>query len=220
MAELMDLGEFTGEEDAGGFGVIDSGRYHCTVFELTREIGKQSGEPYLKWCYQICEDQPFAGRRIWDNTSLKPGAKWRIVQVLKACGIDVPKGHLKINPNEILGTELVITVGQELDQYANDRDGTEDQMRNTIKGFSPATGTKKPKMNIPDVPQSASKPAAKKAPKKTAKAVKKVKEVVDEETEETEETENAPSEKQDVKVVQTSLPFDEDDDDDSDFDFE
>lgn len=63
--DLLDLGEFTGNEDEGsGFNPIDSGRYRATVFEISREVGKNSGKPYLKWCFQICEGEPFAGRRL------------------------------------------------------------------------------------------------------------------------------------------------------------
>lgn len=176
--DLLDLGDFTGSEDEGtGFSPIDSGRYRATVFEISREVGKNSGKPYLKWCFQICEGEPFAGRRLWDNTSLSDNAKWRLVQVLKACGIDVPKGHLQLNPNDLLGKELIIMVGLEPDEYANDRDGTDDQMRNVIKSFAPTNGVSKPKIQVPDAPKLASKPTPKKSAKKAPKAPKNEEEV-------------------------------------------
>ena len=207
--DLLDLGEFTGNEDEGtGFGPIDSGRYHATVFEITREVGKNSGKPYLKWCFQICDGEPFAGRRLWDNTSLSDNAKWRLVQVLKACGIDVPKGRLQLNPNNLMGKELILTVGVEPDEYANDRDGTTDQMRNVIKGFAPTNGVSKPKIQVPDTPKPASKPATKKSAKKVVK-----------------ESENADSDEQvpfdeTPTAVPDPLPVTDSADDDDDFDFE
>lgn len=219
--DLLDLGDFTGNEDEGtGFSPIDSGRYRATVFEISREVGKNSGKPYLKWCFQICEGEPFAGRRLWDNTSLSDNAKWRLVQVLKACGIDVPKGHLQLNPNDLLGKELIIMVGLEPDEYANDRDGTDDQMRNVIKSFAPTNGVSKPKIQVPDAQKPTSKPAPKKSAKKAPKAPKAPKNVEEVEYElpfdETPAPAPAPAPKEE------SLPVTDvaDDDSDDDFDFE
>lgn len=207
--DLLDLGEFTGNEDeVAGFSPIDSGRYRATVFEISREVGKNSGKPYLKWCFQICEGEPFAGRRLWDNTSLSDNAKWRLVQVLKACGIDVPKGRLQLNPNDLMGKELILTVGVELDEYANDRDGTADQMRNVIKGFAPTNGASKPKIQVPDAPKPTSKPAAKKSAKKAA-----------EKSEDTDSDEQAPFDET-TTVVPDPLPVTDSTDGDDDFDFE
>lgn len=215
--DLLDLGEFTGNEDEGsGFNPIDSGRYRATVFEISREVGKNSGKPYLKWCFQICEGEPFAGRRLWDNTSLSDNAKWRLVQVLKACGIDVPKGRLQLNPNDLLGKELILTVGLEPDEYANDRDGTTDQMRNVIKGFAPTNGVSKPKIQVPDAPKPTSKPAPKPAPKKSAKKTDKAPKNVKEEDEERPPFDETPAPKEEPLPV-TDVA---DDDDDDDFDFE
>ena len=180
------------------------------MFEISREVGKNSGKPYLKWCFQICEGEPFAGRRLWDNTSLSDNAKWRLVQVLKACGIDVPKGRLQLNPNDLLGKELILTVGLEPDEYANDRDGTTDQMRNVIKGFAPTNGVSKPKIQVPDAP----KPTPKKSAKKADKAPKNAKEE-DEEQPPFDETPTPAPKEEPLPVTDVA-----DDDDDDDFDFE
>ena len=217
--DLLDLGEFTGNEDEGsGFNPIDSGRYRATVFEISREVGKNSGKPYLKWCFQICEGEPFAGRRLWDNTSLSDNAKWRLVQVLKACGIDVPKGRLKLNPNDLLGKELILTVGLEPDEYANDRDGTTDQMRNVIRGFAPTNGVSKPKIQVPDAPKPTSNPIPKKSAKKSAKKDDKAPKNAKEEDEEQPPFDETPT----PAPKEEPLPVTDvaDDDDDDDFDFE
>lgn len=167
--DLLDLGEFTGNEDEGsGFNPIDSGRYKATVFGLSREVGKNSGKPYLKWEFAIADGEPFAGRHLWDNTSLSDNAKWRLVSLLKALGVDVPKGRLKIDPNYLMGREVILTVGQEPDEY-HDPDGDEGLMRNVIKGFAPAGGAAKPKIQIPDAPAPTPKPAPKKSAKKRPK---------------------------------------------------
>lgn len=219
--DLLDLGDFTGNEDEGtGFSPIDSGRYRATVFEISREVSKNSGKPYLKWCFQICDGEPFAGRRLWDNTSLSDNAKWRLVQVLKACGIDVPKGHLQLNPNDLLGKELIIMVGLEPDEYANDRDGTDDQMRNVIKSFAPTNGVSKPKIQVPDAPKPTSNPAPKKSAKKAPKAPKNVEEV-EYELPFDETPTLAPAPVPAPAPKEESLPVtDVADNDDDDFDFE
>ena len=156
--DLLDLGEFTGNEDAGGgFDPIDSGNYRASIFSVSREVGKSSGKPYLHWEFVIAEGEPFAGRHLFDNTSLSDSAKWRLVQLLKSAGIDVPKGRLQLNPADLLGRELILAVGQEPDDY-HDPDGDEGLMRNVVKGFRPARSVAKPKI---DIPASAPKKATK-----------------------------------------------------------
>lgn len=206
--DLLDLGEFTGDEDQGtGFDPIDSGRYTATVFEVTREVGKSSGKPYLKWCFSIAEGQPFAGRRLWDNTSLSDNAKWRLVSLLKALGVDVPKGRLKINPNDLLGREIILNVGLEDDEY-HDPTGELGIQRNIITGFQPAKGcASKPKIQVPEAKPATAKAAPKKSAKKRAKATQS----------ETDAPWDEP--KQDAKPEPLPITPAADDDDD-DFDFE
>ena len=158
--DLIDLGEFTGNEDEqNSYSPIDSGRYRAHVTGISREVGRSSGKPYLHWEFTLSEGQAFERRKIWDNTSLSDKAKWRIVALLKALGIDVPKGRLQLNPNDVLGRELILQIGQEPDDY-RDPDGDEGIMRNTINGFAPVGGAVKPKVEVP-----ASVPATKKRPK-------------------------------------------------------
>lgn len=208
--DLLDLGEFTGNEDAGGgFDPIDSGNYRASIFSVSREVGKKSGKPYLHWEFVIAEGEPFAGRHLFDNTSLSDAAKWRLVQLLKAAGIDVPKGRLQLNPADLLGRELILAVGQEPDDY-RDPDGDEGLMRNVVNGFRPARTVAKPKIDIPTT-----------APKKAAKAV---------ESDSNDELPFAPDAPADApkpkrkraakKPEPAPEPAQDDADDDDDFDFE
>lgn len=208
--DLLDLGEFTGNEDAsGGFSPIDSGNYRASIFGVSREVGKNSGKPYLHWEFVIAEGEPFAGRHLFDNTSLSDAAKWRLVQLLKAADIDVPKGRLQLNPAELLGRELIINIGQEHDDY-HDPDGDEGLMRNVVKGFRPARSVAKPKIDVPT-------PTKKKASKVT-------------ETDSNDDLpfeEDAPAEPAKPKRKRAAKkpapapePAPADDDDDDEFDFE
>ena len=213
--DLLDLGEFTGREDEGGrFDPIDSGNYRASIFGVSREVGKSSGKPYLHWEFVIAEGEPFAGRHLFDNTSLSDAAKWRLVQLLKSAGVDVPKGRLQLNPADLLGRELILAVGQEPDDY-HDPDGDEELMRNVVKGFRPARSIAKPKIDIPAS-----------APKKTPKATE------DDSADELPFTPDAPSEASKPKrkrAAKKPAPASEpepepapadDADDDDDFDFE
>lgn len=208
--DLLDLGEFTGNEDAGGgFDPIDTGNYRASIFGVSREVGKKSGKPYLHWEFVITEGEPFAGRHLFDNTSLSDAAKWRLVQLLKAAGIDVPKGRLQLNPADLLGRELILAVGQEPDDY-RDPDGDEGLMRNVVNGFRPARTVAKPKIDIPTT-----------APKKASKAV---------ESDSNDELPFAPDAPADApkpkrkraakKPEPAPEPAQDDADDDDDFDFE
>ena len=208
--DLLDLGEFTGNEDAGGgFDPIDTGNYRASIFGVSREVGKKSGKPYLHWEFVIAEGEPFSGRHLFDNTSLSDAAKWRLVQLLKAAGIDVPKGRLQLNPADLLGRELILAVGQEPDDY-RDPDGDEGLMRNVVNGFRPARTVGKPKIDIPTT-----------APKKAAKAA---------ESDSNDELPFAPDAPADApkpkrkraakKPKPAPEPAQDDADDDDDFDFE
>lgn len=210
--DLLDLGEFTGNEDAGGgFDPIDSGNYRASIFSVSREVGKSSGKPYLHWEFVIAEGEPFAGRHLFDNTSLSDAAKWRLVQLLKAAGVDVPKGRLQLNPADLLGRELILAVGQEPDDY-HDPDGDEGLMRNVVNGFRPARTVAKPKIDVPA-------PTKKKAPKA----------MEDDSNDEPPFDTDAPAEPAKPKRKRASKkpapepepePAPADDDDDDDFDFE
>lgn len=210
--DLLDLGEFTGNEDAGGgFDPIDSGNYRASIFGVSREVGKNSGKPYLHWEFVIAEGEPFAGRHLFDNTSLSDAAKWRLVQLLKAAGIDVPKGRLQLNPTELLGRELILNIGQEPDDY-HDPDGDLGTMRNVVKGFRPARSVAKPKIDVPA-------PAQKKAAKATE----------DDSADELPFAPDAPAEAPKPKRKRAAkkpapapepAPAQDDADDDDDFDFE
>lgn len=208
--DLLDLGEFTGNEDAGGgFDPIDTGNYRASIFGVSREVGKKSGKPYLHWEFVIAEGEPFAGRHLFDNTSLSDAAKWRLVQLLKAAGIDVPKGRLQLNPADLLGRELILAVGQEPDDY-RDPDGDEGLMRNVVNGFRPARTVAKPKIDIPTT-----------APKKAAKAVES------DSNDELPFTPDAPADAPKPKRKRAAKkpepapePAQDDADDDDDFDFE
>lgn len=166
MADVWDLGEFTGEEDAGnGFDAIDAGTYEAYVYEVSREVGKTSGKPYLKWTWKIAEGQPFAGRQVWDNTSLAENARWKLVQVLKALGIEVPKGKLKLGPADVQGKKARIVVKKVLDDYANERDGTTDAMKNEVGSVLPSLATSAKKGVPTDEAKAEAKPKTKAAQK-------------------------------------------------------
>ena len=102
--------DFTGVE-SGGRSVPD-GEY---LMEATSIEEKESseGNPYLAWKWKVIDDGPFKGVTVYDNTSLKSTALWRLKGLLECLGIDVANGKQGINFGELKGKTCRVKIANE-----------------------------------------------------------------------------------------------------------
>lgn len=93
--------DFKGVETGGR--TPEDGPYCLEVTEVEQDKGADSGEPYLKWEFQVVDDPKFKGCKVWHNTSLQPQALFNLKSVLVALGVEVPEGKLKLKLEEYVG---------------------------------------------------------------------------------------------------------------------
>lgn len=89
-------------------GKVTPGVYVAKVKEITKEQGA-SGYPYLKWNLLICSGKA-KGLHINHITTLKPAGLFNLRNTLIACGLNVPKSVVKVDPNQLKGRTLGIKV--------------------------------------------------------------------------------------------------------------
>lgn len=91
--------------DSKGFEPCDPGAYHAILKDVdpTREGPKG---PYWSWEYEIVED-PYVGRKQWNNTSLAEGSEFGFKQTFDAFGVDT-----ETDTDDLLGqcVKLVISI--------------------------------------------------------------------------------------------------------------
>lgn len=102
--------DFTGVESGGT--LVPEGQHLCRVQEVTHELGESSGQPYLKWKYQVATG-PAKGGILFDNTSLQPQALWKLKGLLESMGIAVPSGKMKLVLAQYVGKTVGVEVMHE-----------------------------------------------------------------------------------------------------------
>jgi len=102
--------DFSGVE-SGGSRKIPDGQYLLSVLGI-EEKESQSGDIYLAWKWKVADGE-YKGATIYDNTSLKPTALWRLKTLLECLGVDVPGGKLGLNLKEYQGLSLLAEVTNE-----------------------------------------------------------------------------------------------------------
>ena len=118
-------------EDGGSYEAVPDGRYICKLIDVEAKEGKTA--PYWNWSYEINEE-PYVGRRLWDNTSLSEKARWRLGQVFAAFEVAADT-----DTDELIGREVAIVVGSETAQ-AGKRQG---ELVNVVKRLEPLTEEEK-----------------------------------------------------------------------------
>lgn len=110
MAKRADVTvDFSGVE-SGGRSVPD-GQYLTEVVSV-EEKESQEGNMYLAWKWKVC-DGPYKGAIIYDNTSLKPTALWRLKTLLECLGVDVSEGKMGLRLADYKGKTALVMVANE-----------------------------------------------------------------------------------------------------------
>lgn len=102
--------DFGGIESGGGRKIPD-GEYLMEVQSI-EEKESQDGNPYLAWKWKVMDGE-YKGATIYDNTSLKATALWRLKTLLECLGVDVPNGKFGLNLKEYQGLSLLAEVTNE-----------------------------------------------------------------------------------------------------------
>jgi len=130
-----------GEGDSD-FTPLPAGEYNATVFEINSKIGKDSGQPYLEWIYQVTSEG-YVNRRLWQIFSLQPQALWNLKSHLLALGLseEVLAGEFDFEPRMFLGkpVELIVSLSTYQGKPGNDVES----VRLLSQGNKPGASTKR-----------------------------------------------------------------------------
>lgn len=91
---------------------IDDGEYHSKVVETSVEEGNEA--PYIKWTFEIIEDGPHQGRKLYTNTSLSPKALWNLRNLLETMGVETPDSETELDLDSYKDLELMLRVQNEV----------------------------------------------------------------------------------------------------------
>jgi len=99
--------------EASGFGYVEAGKYRLRIVKVEEKVGPAA--PYLKWEMELADanlptvDGKGKPGHIFENTTLKVGAQFRLRQLTDALGIEW--GDL--DTETMIGAELEAQVGIE-----------------------------------------------------------------------------------------------------------
>src|SRR5690606_16853317 len=82
------------------FEPMPAGRYIFKLVDVESKDGQRA--PYWSWQYE-CNEEPYVGRKVWDNTSLSEKAAWRLGKVFAA--FEVPADT---DTDELIGREVAL----------------------------------------------------------------------------------------------------------------
>lgn len=104
--------DFSSVEDTGRIRVPEAD-YRVRVAN-TKSRDSQAGNSMIVWTFEFL-DSKFAGKTIWDQTTLTPRSLWRLKKLLEAMGVKVPRRAVSIDTRKYHGEQLGITVAD--DEY-------------------------------------------------------------------------------------------------------
>lgn len=87
------------------FEVLPPDTYEARLREVATKEGEKA--PYWRWEFEIPEGLPFAGRRLWVNTSLSEKAAFKLNEAFTAFGVAADT-----DTDELIGQSVLLSVSQ------------------------------------------------------------------------------------------------------------
>jgi hypothetical protein len=99
------LSELAGED------LLPEGLYAVRINKTEFRESRESKKPMLGVDYIVTDGDEFLGRHIFENLMLEAGQRWKLKQLLQACGISLDSGMtVREAIEELAGKELVVSV--------------------------------------------------------------------------------------------------------------
>lgn len=134
--------DFTGVE-SGGSRAIPDGEYLLEVVSVEEKETKDGDSSYLAWKWKIVDGE-YKSATVYDNTSLKPTALWRLKTLLEVLGMEV-SGKMGLNFGELKGKRLLAKIANETYQGKEKPRLTEFLRGLSASGSAPAQSSLKGK---------------------------------------------------------------------------
>ena len=123
--------DFSGVESGGGRALPD-GEYLLKVVEVEVKDAQNGGQ-YLAFKYKVANG-PMSGAMVWDNTSLKPQALWRLRSLLECFNMSPSDGKMDLDLAKMVGKTVFVEVANE--EYQGKK---KPRIANLIAGGAPNT---------------------------------------------------------------------------------
>lgn len=93
--------------------VVPEGEYIVRVVEAKKEDSDKNEQGYIAWNTKI-RDGKYAGKTLYNNTSLAPQSLWATKRFIECLGITVPDGEFELDLDEVVDMELGVVVEHEV----------------------------------------------------------------------------------------------------------
>jgi hypothetical protein len=107
----------------------------CKIIKVEKGNSKDKGTPYVRVHLRVMEGK-FKGKKTYEDLYITPKALQRIRDLLKACGINVPKKRFKFPMDRVVGK--VVGVEFQDDDYEDNKGNTRTTSRVAFDGFMAA----------------------------------------------------------------------------------
>lgn len=114
---------------------LAEGDYKVNVVDCEMKTSK-AGNPYLRWQFTAfdCPDARYNGQSVWHSTPTTGKGAFRLMQLYKAAvGTKLDNTVTSIDPQKILGKQILVTVVKSLDQNGADTGFSEVKAVRTIQ---------------------------------------------------------------------------------------
>lgn len=101
------LASATDEVEVQDFSAFPAGLYTAKLLEVEQKEGKTSKKPYWNWTFEVTEEGPAKGRRLWVMTSLSENALFKLKEVFLAFGYTTDS-----DTDEMIGDEVKLQVSE------------------------------------------------------------------------------------------------------------
>lgn len=135
--------DFSGVESGGGRALPD-GEYLLKVVEVEVKEA-QAGGQYLAFKYKVANG-PMSGATVWDNTSLKPQALWRLRSLLECFNMNPVDGKMDLDLAKMVGKTVFVEIANE--EYQGKK---KPRIANLIAGGSPSTPAASASSSTPSI---------------------------------------------------------------------
>lgn len=111
------------------FEPVPPGNYLVQITKAQHQMSKSSNQPMIAAQFRIVDPEEHEGRILFAHFSLQAHALFGIKNFLEALGYDVDRDGIELEPEELVGQEVIAIVTQEPDNQ------NPETMRNRVKAY-------------------------------------------------------------------------------------
>lgn len=115
-----------------GFTPMDPGQYRARLSKVEAKNAASSGNPMWTWEYEVVQE-PYVGRKQWNNTVLTDAAMWKLAETFSAFGVSTDT-----DTDELIGCTVLLNVTQRVIPTGNKAGQTGNNVDQVMPDVDPA----------------------------------------------------------------------------------